>query len=65
MKTYIEGDCPKCGLPLEVIEFENGDVKGCKLYRCVCGHEHWYETELWKNTDKSGLIKDISAPKLF
>ena len=65
MKEYIEGDCPKCGLPLEVLEIEHGAAKGCKIFRCNCGYEYIYETELWKNTDKSGLIKDISDPKLF
>lgn len=55
MKSYIEGDCPKCGLPLEVIEFENGIVKGCKMYRCICGHIHYYDTEQWKEAEKSGI----------
>ena len=59
MKEYIEGDCPKCGLPLEVIEMENGKVKGCKIFRCICGYEYIYNTEQWKNTDKSKYIKFI------
>lgn len=59
MKEYIEGDCPKCGLPLEVIEMENEEVKGCKKYRCICGYTHWYETETWKNYDKSNLFKHV------
>ena len=52
MKTYIEGDCPKCGLPLEVIELENGVVKGNKQYRCTCGYFHYYRTEECKKADK-------------
>lgn len=58
MKEYIEGDCPKCGLPLEVIELENGIVKGNKQYRCICGYKYIYRTEECKKAYEN----DTSLP---
>ncbi len=59
MKEYIDGDCPKCGLPLEVIELENGIVKGNKQYRCICGYKYIYRTE----ECKKAYAADSSFPE--
>lgn len=60
MKNYMsDRNCPECGLPMEVLEFENNEAKGCKIYRCPLKHEIEEFTETWKNFDKSGLVRIV------